>query len=492
MAGQAIPALIAKWKALDFAMKASVIGGIAAVVLAAAVAFQVLSKDMSAAAQAARAVENTQKQAASSIALERAEIDALSSVAKNETASKAERLAAMDRLIEISPTYRSALNGETIDTGKLESATNSLVDSLLRAATARKAVEDIAAIDEQLRGLKDTAEPTWIQTATNAFLSFGSGVSFATRQGKDALANYEEQRAALETTRARLMELAQANVVAFGTTKTLTKNTDDNTKSFEKNADAIKKLNDVKSFKSSVSPQISGGGNLPTSVQSQDASALPKAITASTAAMSDYLTISQQFGAINLLIGTGVADLSAKWTTLSDAMLSAGQVFAGVGLSVVASMEQIAASGGGLKEMAAGVLGSLKKVIGGLIKTGVTAVVTKALLASALNPFAALALGAASGALAQGLFNALINKIKIPALAEGGVLTGPRMVLAGEYAGARTNPEIVTPENKMRDVFREVLKGGGGIGGGQLVARVSGDDLLFIVEKAQSRAGRKR
>lgn len=47
---------------------------------------------------------------------------------------------------------------------------------------------------------------------------------------------------------------------------------------------------------------------------------------------------------------------------------------------------------------------------------------------------------------------------QIPLLAKGGVLTKATMVVAGEYSGAGSNPEIVTPENLMADTFRRVLK----------------------------------
>lgn len=50
-----------------------------------------------------------------------------------------------------------------------------------------------------------------------------------------------------------------------------------------------------------------------------------------------------------------------------------------------------------------------------------------------------------------------INVPQIPQLAKGGVLTEATTVLAGEYSGARTNPEIVTPQNIMRDTFEDVL-----------------------------------
>lgn len=50
-----------------------------------------------------------------------------------------------------------------------------------------------------------------------------------------------------------------------------------------------------------------------------------------------------------------------------------------------------------------------------------------------------------------------ISTISLPRLAKGGVLTEATTVLAGEYSGAKTNPEIVTPQNIMRDTFEDVL-----------------------------------
>lgn len=43
----------------------------------------------------------------------------------------------------------------------------------------------------------------------------------------------------------------------------------------------------------------------------------------------------------------------------------------------------------------------------------------------------------------------------IPRLAAGGVIEQPTLAMVGEYAGARHNPEIVTPESKMREIFGE-------------------------------------
>lgn len=50
----------------------------------------------------------------------------------------------------------------------------------------------------------------------------------------------------------------------------------------------------------------------------------------------------------------------------------------------------------------------------------------------------------------------------IPSMAAGGVLTGPQMFLGGEYAGAGRNPEIVTPQNIMRETVADALGQAGG------------------------------
>ena len=54
----------------------------------------------------------------------------------------------------------------------------------------------------------------------------------------------------------------------------------------------------------------------------------------------------------------------------------------------------------------------------------------------------------------------------IPRLAKGGVLREETLNIAGEYAGARTNPEIVTPQNTMRETFEDVLSRMGNLGKG--------------------------
>lgn len=70
--------------------------------------------------------------------------------------------------------------------------------------------------------------------------------------------------------------------------------------------------------------------------------------------------------------------------------------------------------------------------------------------------------------------------------ADGGIISGPTLGLMGEYSGARTNPEVVAPLDKLRSML-------GSAGGNVTVTgRISGNDLLLVNERASIDRGRIR
>ena len=78
----------------------------------------------------------------------------------------------------------------------------------------------------------------------------------------------------------------------------------------------------------------------------------------------------------------------------------------------------------------------------------------------------------ASGmALVRGVFRGLTG------FADGGIVSGPVMGLVGEYAGARSNPEVIAPLNKLKSLIGD---------GGQRVivtGRISGNDIVISNER---------
>ena len=118
------------------------------------------------------------------------------------------------------------------------------------------------------------------------------------------------------------------------------------------------------------------------------------------------------------------------WTNVKNVFSKGGKVFVGI------------------KD---GILSGLKSVINALIK-GINKVVSIPFngLNHALNKLKNVKI------LGHKPFSKLIGNIsvpQIPLLAKGGVITSPTIAMMGEYAGAKTNPEIVTPQSILRETI---------------------------------------
>ena len=118
------------------------------------------------------------------------------------------------------------------------------------------------------------------------------------------------------------------------------------------------------------------------------------------------------------------------WTNVKNVFSKGGKVFTGI------------------KD---GILSGLKSVINALIR-GINKVVAIPFngLNAALNKLKNVKI------LGHKPFSKLIGNIsvpQIPMLAKGGVITSPTIAMMGEYAGAKTNPEIVTPQSILRETI---------------------------------------
>lgn len=60
--------------------------------------------------------------------------------------------------------------------------------------------------------------------------------------------------------------------------------------------------------------------------------------------------------------------------------------------------------------------------------------------------------GLITASIGVGAITALFNS-KVPKFADGGLAYGPTVGLMGEYAGARANPEVIAPLNKLQDLI---------------------------------------
>ena len=77
-----------------------------------------------------------------------------------------------------------------------------------------------------------------------------------------------------------------------------------------------------------------------------------------------------------------------------------------------------------------------------------------------------------------GVFSGII-KSQIPAFADGGMAFGPTLGLMGEYANARTNPEVIAPLDKLQSMM--------GGGAGEVEFKIRGDVIYGVLKKYEGR-----
>ncbi len=102
--------------------------------------------------------------------------------------------------------------------------------------------------------------------------------------------------------------------------------------------------------------------------------------------------------------------------------------------------------------------------------------------AHAYIPFAGA--GIAAGFI--GMMQGLVASVAVTPFANGGIVYGPTLALMGEYAGAKSNPEVIAPLNKLKSLIGNNSGGGGGI----YELKVKGRDLVAVLAN-ETRINRK-
>ena len=168
-----------------------------------------------------------------------------------------------------------------------------------------------------------------------------------------------------------------------------------------------------------------------------------------------YEGVKTIIGIIDLLTAASAAHAATKGveagaeTTAAAVRTTAAATNAATGAATIATNKLVAAS---FKELAA----------------------AEYMAAHAYIPFAGY--GIAAGFTAAMI--ATVTAAGIPALAEGGVATGPTLALVGEYAGASGNPEVIAPLDKLRAMLPEPE--GGPM---DLRFKIKGDDLVAVYNR---------
>jgi hypothetical protein len=165
-------------------------------------------------------------------------------------------------------------------------------------------------------------------------------------------------------------------------------------------------------------------------------------------------------------------------------IINAGFVnaFVSMGEAIGQTMSGISGAGQNFTKSLLSTIGTMATQLGKLaISVGIGIEGIKAALKS-LNPAVAIAAGVALVALGSFVSNRAseIGSGGVTAFANGGIVSSPTLGLMGEYPGARSNPEVIAPLDKLKSM----------IGGGQTNVNITGgfklegQDLVLALQRA--------
>jgi TP901 family phage tail tape measure protein len=143
------------------------------------------------------------------------------------------------------------------------------------------------------------------------------------------------------------------------------------------------------------------------------------------------------------------------------------------------------------KNLMGALSGAILGALGGLLKQMGEAAVAASALA---KTFAIPGIGAAAGVAAIVLgtvLTGLATKVQsggFAAFANGGIVSGPTMGLVGEYPGAKSNPEVIAPLNKLKNIIGDQGASGNVNVSGEFVVR--GQDLVVALQRADKTRSR--
>jgi hypothetical protein len=480
--------------------------------------------------EAQKQYNETLKSSMGSAGEEIAKMNALVSIAKNQEISMQKRLKAVKSLQDEYPSYFGNLDKEKILNGDVSKATDGVKTAIIERAKAtavaskiNKLAAEKFAKDEELYqlALQKTAR---VQAAVNFVRQFPSSAKHLKGLIDASVSGIRDQENAIKSfvdSIDRELNRLQKIYTSAETTAIDLGDTGDDKKN-KGAAAAKKKLENAKKEADKLALYVakrlaaSGGETKYIAEPELDPSNAAKAFNDKMAyekkASKDrvaflreqyQLEVSEAEGSFDkiklaeenmrLALDKGFMDGSVKLSEYIDAILelrkksnetvlaetkavTAELLKIGIGLmnALGPALDMLLEKGASIGDVLSR---AFEDIIKKLIKVAIAAAIAVAIIS--LLPGGQGKLAKAGGAMK--MFGNLVGGgmgLGSQLFANGGIVSGPTMGLMGEYPGAKTNPEVVAPLDKLKSMI------GSGGGSGEFVLR--GNDLILAIQRSNS------
>lgn len=446
-----------------------------------------------------------------------AQLSVLYRAATDDARSKEERLSAVKQLQAAYPSYFGNLSKEAILTGEASDAYENISKRMIEAAQARAALERITQNSTRLLDLQAEREELerQVKTAEEASKAFSNAPQVATQSGT---LGYAYMAGQVETFKKRLQETldeidrlnAANDKLASGVNVTALEG--------EKGSGKVNaSLNTNLATLGGIQNRIAELKKEQQAASSEQAIALEREIRLLQQRKQEIentikIGVATSPNLDTLLpgtfdgMGTGTLSIPLQFDTNAlkrswqqakmqfdemrrDVTITAKQMEGILTNSVASfadSLGQAITSGNGLealKTMLSAMMDMLSQFGQALIAAGTASIALKAVSWNGIGAIiAGGALVAATAAAKAALQNAT-------AFADGGIVSGPTYALVGEYAGARSNPEVIAPLDKLRSLITPAYMDPGSF---RLETKVRGRDLYVMLQGIEREKNRVR
>ena len=335
-----------------------------------------------------------------------------------------------------------------------------------------------------------------IIAVATAIVALGTAIYAYTQSQKDALADVntiEEVEAEIAKKRKKYFEENKKLAEGYGgQTRKNIQVLGDELKALEDKRDALIAM--AQTTAPTTAP-TTGGVVLPTEETKESSEQTRAAVEMVGGSLQAFNTIQVKnpFDGVSTamvssadVMSTAVGGVDEKMQRLQEtAYLVGGEVANAMNNLAAGAIGALGLAKNGLEGFIGGLLQVAAQAISAFLGQAIAAAIAGANIAASFTGAAAIFTQPAF--MAQMVGGVLAAFAAIPKFADGGIVSGPTMGLMGEYPGAKSNPEVIAPLNKLQSMIGN--KGPSNVNvGGEFVMR--GSDLVVVLDRANKNRNR--